>query len=135
LFYTTWFVNVLLTSSGDNAKVVKWWQIVKRRKNLASFQVRHNTLHSPWAYETGNRIAWGRIMWCMCTKLMMIEWQSDQQILKKDFRVLEMESYIIIIGACAHNKDKNKQRDAPDDECGSRLVPKSTYCWQWEPCL
>jgi hypothetical protein len=35
----------------------------------------------------------------------------------------ERVSFIIIIGAWAHNKDANKVM-TPDDECGSRLVHK-----------
>ena len=40
----------------------------------------------------------------------------------------EMESYSIIIGACAQNKDDKNKVKTPDDECGGRLVHKSTCC-------
>ena len=40
-----------------------------------------------------------------------------------------MESYLIIIGACAHKaKTKTKKMKTPDGKCGGRLVHKFTYC-------
>ena len=48
----------------------------------------------------------------------------------------EIESYPVIIGACAHNKDNNKKLQTTDemmhiDACGGRLVHKPTCCRQW----